>query len=103
MTNRRAAGQSRKINPRRIQRNLDNPRLIFRQDEMENLMFSINRLGIQVPLTVYEDEDVYRLIDGERRWRCARKLNLRTVPVLVQDKPTELENLLPMYNIHALA
>ena len=59
-------------------------------------------MGIQVPLTVYEDGDVYRLIDGERRWRCATKLNLRSVPVLVQDKPTELENLLLMYNIHAL-
>lgn len=69
---------------------------------MDNLMFSINRHGIQVPLTVYQDGDIFRLIDGERRWRCAKKLNLRTVPVLVQDKPTELENLLLMYNIHAL-
>ena len=69
---------------------------------MDNLVFSINRFGIQVPLTVYADGEVYRLIDGERRWRCAKKLNLPTVPVLVQDRPTELENLLLMYNIHAL-
>ena len=69
---------------------------------MENLMFSIDRHGIQVPLSVYQDGNVFRLIDGERRWKCAKKLNLPTVPVLVQDKPTELENLLLMYNIHAL-
>ena len=65
-------------------------------------MVSIDTHGIQVPLTVYLDGSIYRLIDGERRWRCARKLNLPTVPALVQDKPTELENLLLMYNIHAL-
>ena len=102
MATKRSTGKSKNLNPRRIKRNLENPRLIFRQDEMDNLMFSIDRHGIQVPLTVYEDGDVYRLIDGERRWRCATKLNLRSVPVLVQDKPTELENLLLMYNIHAL-
>ena len=102
MATKRSSGRSRNLDPRRIQRNPENPRLIFRQDEMDNLMFSINRHGIQVPLTVYLDGDAYRLIDGERRWRCATKLNLRSVPVLVQDKPTELENLLLMYNIHAL-
>lgn len=102
MAKKRSSGKSRSLDPRRIRRNPENPRLIFRQDEMDNLMLSINRHGIQVPLTVYEDGDVYRLIDGERRWRCAKKLNLRSIPVLVQDKPTALENLLLMYNIHAL-
>ena len=98
----RSTGKSRSVNPNRIRRNPDNPRLIFRQDELDNLMYSIDRHGIQVPLTVYKDGDVFCLIDGERRWRCAMKLNLRSIPVLVQDKPTELENLLLMYNIHAL-
>ena len=102
MTTKRSTGKSRNLSPQRIEQNPENPRLIFRQDEMDNLMFSIDRHGIQVPLTVYQDGDLFRLIDGERRWRCAKKLNLRTVPVLVQDKPTELENLLLMYNIHAL-
>ena len=102
MATKRTPGTSRNLSPQRIERNPENPRLIFRQDEMDNLMFSINRYGIQVPLSVYEDGNIFRLIDGERRWRCAKKLNLRKVPVLVQDKPTELENLLLMYNIHAL-
>ena len=65
-------------------------------------MVSIDTHGIQVPLTVYWDGDSYRLIDGERRWRCATKLNLPKVPALIQDPPSELENLLLMYNIHAL-
>ena len=88
--------------PSQIDRNPDNPRLIFRQEEMDSLLVSINEHGIQVPLTVYREAHGYRLIDGERRWRCALKLNLQTVPALIQEKPTELENLLLMYNIHAL-
>lgn len=98
----RSTGKLKHIPPRRIKRNPENPRLIFRQDEMESLMVSIDTHGIQVPLTVYSEGNDYLLIDGERRWRCACKLNLRTVPALVQDKPTELQNLLLMYNIHAL-
>ncbi len=90
------------IAPSEIVANAANPRLIFRQEEMENLLVSINEHGIQVPLAVYQDGKKYRLIDGERRWRCAVKLNLPTVPALVQKKPTALENLLLMYNIHAL-
>ena len=89
MTTKRSTGKTRNLSPQRIEQNPENPRLIFRQDEMDNLMFSIDRHGIQVPLAVYQDGDLFRLIDGERRWRCAKKLNLRTVPVLVQDKPTE--------------
>ena len=98
----RSPDKLRQISPSKIDRNPDNPRLIFRQEEMESLMVSINTRGILVPLTVYREGDGYRLIDGERRWRCAHKLNLQTVPALVQEKPTELENLLLMYNIHAL-
>jgi ParB family transcriptional regulator, chromosome partitioning protein len=90
------------IPPNLIRANPENPRLVFRQEEMELLMLSIDKHGIQVPLTVYKDGAHFTLIDGERRWRCARKLNLRTVPVLVEKRPTELENLVLMYNIHAL-
>lgn len=91
------------ISPDKIRENPENPRLVFRQEEMESLLVSIDEHGIQVPVTVFEAENgFYHLIDGERRWRCAKKLNLRTVPAIVQDRPSELQNLLLMYNIHAL-
>ncbi|XYD09637.1 ParB/RepB/Spo0J family partition protein [Methylobacterium sp. NMS12] len=92
----------RSIPTSQIRPNPENPRLIFRQEEMESLMRSIDSYGIQVPLTLYFEDDFFYLIDGERRWRCAKKLNLAAVPAIVQDKPTELENLVLMYNIHAL-
>lgn len=90
------------LSPSRIKPNPENPRLIFRQEEMESLMLSIDQYGIQVPITVYEDNGSYFLIDGERRWRCASKLGLKVVPAIIQDKPSELQNLVLMYNIHAL-
>lgn len=88
------------ISPDKISRNPDNPRLIFREDEMNELLESIREVGIKVPVSVYRSDSRYTLIDGERRWRCAKKLNLRTIPALVQPKPSPLENLLMMFNIH---
>jgi len=85
-----------------IDRNPENPRLLFRPEEMEQLLDSINRLGIQVPISVYQEAGRFVLIDGERRWRCAVKLNHKTIPALVQEKPGSLTNLLLMFNIHAL-
>ena len=98
----KSTGTLRQISSKRIRPNPENPRLIFRQDEMDSLMVSIDAYGILVPLTVYQENNDYFLIDGERRLRCANKLNLPSVPALVQEKPTELQNLLLMYNIHAL-
>jgi ParB/RepB/Spo0J family partition protein len=88
------------ISPDKIRKNPDNPRLIFRETEMNELLESIGEVGIKVPISVYEDGARYTLLDGERRWRCAKKLNLRSVPAIVQPKPTHLENLLMMFNIH---
>lgn len=67
---------------------------------MQLLMESIRTVGIKVPLSVYPDGKRYVLIDGERRWRCARKLNMPDVPAIVQPKPERLENILTMFNIH---
>ncbi|MCI0677376.1 MAG: ParB/RepB/Spo0J family partition protein [Phycisphaerales bacterium] len=88
------------IPPDKIRANPDNPRLIFREAEMAALLESISTVGIQVPLTVYASHNHYVLLDGERRWRCARKLNLAEVPAIVQPKPSRLENILNMFNIH---
>lgn len=88
------------ISPDSIRKNPDNPRLVFREDEMNELLESIKEVGIKVPVSLYEDGQHYVLIDGERRWRCAKKLNFRTMPAIVQPKPTRLENLLMMFNIH---
>ncbi len=86
----------------KIERNRENPRLLFRQGEMDQLLESIRTYGVQVPISVYTDKGRYILLDGERRWRCAIKLNLKTIPALVQAPPSRLENILLMFNIHAM-
>ena len=85
-----------------IDRNKDNPRLVFRPAELETLQESISRYGVQVPISVFKNGSRFVLIDGERRWRCSIKLNRKTIPALVQDEPDDLTNLLLMFNIHAL-
>jgi len=98
----KSKGLLKNISPHSIDKNPENPRLFFRSEELDNLLASIARIGIQVPVTVYQEKNRYILIDGERRWRCAIKLNLPTIPALIQNKPTALDNLLLMFNIHSL-
>jgi len=86
----------------RIDRNPENPRIYFRQGELDQLLESIRLYGVQVPISVYKDGKRYVLIDGERRWRCCLKLNKATIPALVQARPSALDNLLLMFNIHSL-
>jgi len=78
-----------------------NPRLIFNEKEDLPLLESIDEVGILVPLSVFPDEPGrFTLLDGERRLRCAKRLNLKTVPVSKIPKPTKVENILRMFNIH---
>ncbi len=88
------------LDPGKLERNKDNPRLIFRQDDLDALQQSIADQGILVPLTVFKDGHGYRLLDGERRWRCAIKLGLSKVPIIVQPKPERLQNIMMMFAIH---
>jgi ParB family chromosome partitioning protein len=88
------------VDPTKIRPNPDNPRLIFRRKELEELEDSIASQGILVPLTVYPDKRQFVLLDGERRWRCARKLGLHQVPVIVQRKPERVQNIMMMFAIH---
>jgi len=88
------------VDTKTIQPNPENPRLIFHQDELDALLDSIKQQGILVPLTVYREGSTFRILDGERRWRCAVKLGLPKVPTVVQPKPDRLTNLMMMFAIH---
>ena len=81
--------------------NPENPRLIFNEKEEMTLLESIDQVGILVPLIVFRDKPGrFTLLDGERRLRCAKRLNLETVPVNIIAKPDRIENILRMFNIH---
>lgn len=80
----------------------DNPREVFPESELQRLAESIAEAGVLVPLVVYEDPEDggFKLIDGERRFRCARTLGLEKVPALVVGQPDEVTRLTHMFNIH---
>jgi ParB family transcriptional regulator, chromosome partitioning protein len=92
--------QLQQLSPDKIKPNPDNPRIFFREAEMIQLMNSIREVGIKVPISTYREGGGYVLLDGERRWRSAKRLNLKLIPAIVQSKPAPLENLLMMFNIH---
>lgn len=65
--------------------NPEQPRAVFRHQELEDLMNSIREHGIIQPLTVTaRPGGGYELIAGERRFRAAKMLGLATVPVTVR-------------------
>lgn len=84
----------------KIRPNKANPRLHFPEEEIERLTQSIAKEGILVPVVVFQEGDIYRLIDGERRLRCALDLGLERIPAVITEAPDPRENLVRMFNIH---
>ncbi|MCK4828747.1 ParB/RepB/Spo0J family partition protein, partial [bacterium] len=85
----------------KISPNPENPRLIFNQERLDALAESISEVGILVPLIVFQEDDgSYILLDGERTWQCAKRLNIKEVPANSIAKPSKIENILRMFNIH---
>ena len=74
--------------------NTNQPRQTFTEDNMQDLIDSIDENGILQPLLVrLIDDDSYELIAGERRLRAANKLKIKKVPVYVIDVKTDDEML----------
>lgn len=93
------------VDPRMIVPNPNNPRRFFNEHALDELRSSIQKVGVLVPLIVYEDPDkpgTFVLLDGERRLRCVNELGLPQVPVNTIPAPTQLDNILRMFNIHAV-
>ncbi len=79
-----------KINPNEVRVNPYQPRRRFKQEQLEELMDSIQQHGIIQPLVVTEVEDgVYELIAGERRLRASQNLGLDFVPAVLRDADSQ--------------
>jgi len=80
------------IETQRITANPMQPRQIFDHQDLEDLIESIKVHGIIQPLIVTRVGDDYQLIAGERRWRSAKVIGMKTVPTIVR-KVEEQEKL----------
>ena len=71
----------------KLEPNPQQPRLDFKQDELESLADSIRQKGVIQPLIVRRKpgRDAYEIVAGERRWRAAQLAQLHEVPVVVRD------------------
>lgn len=69
----------------RIKVNPMQPRRVFREQALNELVASIKEHGILQPLLVRQKEKHFELIAGERRLRAAKAANLPEVPVILLD------------------
>ena len=84
-----------------IEPNPYQPRQVFRDETLNELVSSIKQKGIVTPLLVSKTENGYQLIAGERRWRAAQRAGLERVPVVVRETtPIESLELALVENIH---
>lgn len=90
----------------KLEYNTLNPRLTalipeeeLKLDELCNSILEVG--GILVPLVVFPQNDKFVVLDGERRLRAAKKLNMPTVPVnIIPRALNDSDNLSRMFNIH---
>lgn len=69
-------------------RNPDQPRRLFKDEEIEELANSIREKGVLQPILVRPapgQAGYYQIIAGERRWRASQKAGLHTVPVIIRE------------------
>jgi ParB family chromosome partitioning protein len=68
-----------------IQPNQVQPRQVFDEDAMAELVHSIREVGLLQPIVVRQTSPhSYELVMGERRWRAAQRAGLTEVPAIVR-------------------
>lgn len=96
----------REIDPAAIEPNPRQPRQVFDEDALAELVHSIREFGLMQPIVVRElpadgGARRYQLVMGERRWRASQEAGLTAIPAIVRE--TTDDNLLRdalLENIH---
>ena len=73
------------IPPASIHPNAVQPRQVFEEEAMAELVTSIREVGLLQPIVVRPDGDGYELVMGERRWRAAQQAGLEKIPAIVRQ------------------
>ena len=96
----------REIPPADIEVNPRQPRQVFDEEALSELVHSIREFGLLQPIVVRAVTEAkggarYQIVMGERRWRAAQEAGLSTIPAIVRE--TGDDNLLRdalLENIH---
>jgi len=69
-----------------IKPNAVNPRTVFDEEAMAELVHSIKEIGLLQPVVVRKTgPSAYELVMGERRWRATQLAGLSTIPAIVRE------------------
>ncbi|MBQ2747813.1 MAG: ParB/RepB/Spo0J family partition protein [Firmicutes bacterium] len=77
-----------------IKPNENQPRKTFDDEKIAELAASILEHGLIQPIVVRKSDFGYEIVAGERRYRAARKAELKTIPCLVRELTDEQNMLL---------
>lgn len=86
--------------------NAKQPRQVFDEEDMAELVHSIKEVGLLQPIVVRKtsapgEDDAYELIMGERRWRASREAGQDTIPAIVrQTDDTDMLRDALLENLH---
>lgn len=79
------AGWLRSVRVDEIRANPFQPRGHIEEDDLRELMSSIQANGVLQPVILRPRDDGYELIAGERRWRAAMMAGLAEIPAIVRE------------------
>ena len=72
-----------------IRPNPRQPRTVFDEEALDELVGSIREIGVLQPVVVRRSGDGYELIMGERRWRAAGAAGLESIPAIIRETGDE--------------
>lgn len=77
----------------KIVRDEEQPRKDFDEEALNALAQSIKVNGVLQPIVVTKEDEDYKIVAGERRWRAAKIAGLETIPAIVRtlDAQNRLE------------
>ena len=77
----------REIDPDLIQPNPRQPRQVFDDEALTELVHSIREFGLLQPVVVRDadGDGRYQLVMGERRWRAAQQAGMTAIPAIVRE------------------
>ena len=61
------------------------PRTVFDEEALAELVKSISSIGLLQPVVVRPADSGYELVAGERRWRACRLAGLTVIPAIVRQ------------------
>ena len=75
-----------------VEPNRDQPRRIFDEESIEELSNSIKEYGVIQPIIVTKQDNYYKIVAGERRWRASKKAGLTEIPAIVREYDEQRNN-----------